>query len=184
MSSFLINLFSMLLFFLSGLMILLVLIQRGRGGGLAGAFGGQGGQSALGVRAGDVFTKITIVMAVCWVILCGGLGIAMRSDSKADLENTVLTLPSEDPADAEEADGDADDAPPVFGTDEPEAEAEAEAAKPNADGGEEEAGADVTAEDDKPEDADVSEDNSSDDADAAVEKEAAEEEPTEEADDK
>lgn len=182
MSSFLINLFSMLLFFLSGLMILLVLIQRGRGGGLAGAFGGQGGQSALGVRAGDVFTKITIVMAVCWVILCGGLGIAMRSDSKADLENTVLTLPSDDSADTEEADGDADDAPPVFGTDEP--EAEAEAAKPNADGGEEEAGADVTAEDDKPEDADVSEDNSSDDADAAVEKEAAEEEPTEEADDK
>ncbi|RLS51073.1 MAG: preprotein translocase subunit SecG, partial [Planctomycetota bacterium] len=37
-------------------LILLVLIQRGRGGGLAGAFGGAGGQSAFGTKAGDVFT--------------------------------------------------------------------------------------------------------------------------------
>ena len=42
-------------------LILLVLIQRGRGGGLAGAFGGMGGQSAFGTKAGDVFTKITAV---------------------------------------------------------------------------------------------------------------------------
>ena len=94
MSSFFISLFSLLLFFLSGLMILLVLIQRGRGGGLAGAFGGQGGQSALGVRAGDVFTKITVVMAICWVLLCGGLGIAMRGNSAAEKETTNLNLPS------------------------------------------------------------------------------------------
>ena len=36
-------------------LIALVLIQRGRGGGLAGAFGGAGGQSAFGTKAGDVF---------------------------------------------------------------------------------------------------------------------------------
>ncbi|MDP6059564.1 MAG: preprotein translocase subunit SecG, partial [Pirellulaceae bacterium] len=41
-------------------LILLVLIQRGRGGGLAGAFGGAGGQSAFGTKAGDMFTRITI----------------------------------------------------------------------------------------------------------------------------
>ena len=44
-------------------LILLVLIQRGRGGGLAGAFGGMGGQSAFGTKAGDLFTRITIVVA-------------------------------------------------------------------------------------------------------------------------
>ena len=68
-----------LLVFSSIIMILLVLIQRGRGGGLAGAFGGMGGQSALGVRAGDVFTKITIIVAVVWVATAGLLGISMRA---------------------------------------------------------------------------------------------------------
>ena len=51
-------------------LIVLVLIQRGRGGGLAGAFGGMGGQSAFGTKAGDLFTKITIGVAAFWIILC------------------------------------------------------------------------------------------------------------------
>ncbi len=51
-------------------LILLVLIQRGRGGGLAGAFGGMGGQSAFGTKAGDLFTRVTIVTAAIWILLC------------------------------------------------------------------------------------------------------------------
>ncbi len=51
-------------------LILLVLIQRGRGGGLSGAFGGAGGQSAFGSKAGDTFTRITIVAATIWFALC------------------------------------------------------------------------------------------------------------------
>jgi preprotein translocase subunit SecG len=51
-------------------LILLVLIQQGRGGGLAGAFGGMGGQSAFGTKAGDLFTKITIGVAAVWILLC------------------------------------------------------------------------------------------------------------------
>jgi preprotein translocase subunit SecG len=50
-------------------LIFLVLIQRGKGGGLAGAFGGSGGSSAFGSRAGDLFTRITIVSALIWVLL-------------------------------------------------------------------------------------------------------------------
>src|ERR1041385_9102755 len=53
-------------------LILLVLIQRGRGGGLAGAFGGMGGQSAFGTKAGDMFTRITIGVAAFWIVLCVG----------------------------------------------------------------------------------------------------------------
>jgi preprotein translocase subunit SecG len=51
------------------LLIFLVLIQRGKGGGLAGAFGGTGGSSAFGSRAGDVFTRVTLVLAAVWVVL-------------------------------------------------------------------------------------------------------------------
>jgi preprotein translocase subunit SecG len=60
-----------LLMFVGVLLMIIILLQRGRGGGLAGAFGGAGGQSAFGTRAGDVFTKITAVMAIIWVFLAG-----------------------------------------------------------------------------------------------------------------
>src|SRR5881394_2780785 len=55
--------------FLSIFLILVILVQRGRGGGLTGALGGMGGQSAFGTKAGDLFTRITIVVAAIWVIL-------------------------------------------------------------------------------------------------------------------
>src|SRR5438093_9423604 len=47
----------------------LVLIQRGKGGGLVGAFGGAGGSSPFGSRAGDTFTKITLGFALVWAVL-------------------------------------------------------------------------------------------------------------------
>lgn len=56
--------------FLSVFLILLILVQRGRGGGLTGALGGPGGQSAFGTKAGDMFTKITSVTALIWIFLC------------------------------------------------------------------------------------------------------------------
>ena len=105
-----------MLTFSSIAMILLVLIQRGRGGGLAGAFGGQGGQSALGVRAGDVFTKITVVVAVVWVLLAGLLGIAMRGKAANDKAGTTMDF-VEDESDKE---GDSEDGgPEVKKADEP-----------------------------------------------------------------
>jgi preprotein translocase subunit SecG len=62
--------FGFALVFSALFLIALVLIQRGRGGGLAGAFGGMGGQSAFGTKAGDVFTRITVIVAACWILLC------------------------------------------------------------------------------------------------------------------
>ena len=47
----------------------IILIQRGKGGGLAGAFGGMGGSSAFGTKTGDVFTKITVGVAISWILL-------------------------------------------------------------------------------------------------------------------
>jgi preprotein translocase subunit SecG len=68
-----------LLFLTSVFLILLVLIQRGRGGGLAGAFGGLGGQSAFGTKAGDLFTRITIGVAAFWIVLCA-LSVKLLSE--------------------------------------------------------------------------------------------------------
>jgi preprotein translocase subunit SecG len=51
------------------LLIFIILIQRGKGGGLSGAFGGVGGSSAFGSRAGDLFTRITIILAAFWILL-------------------------------------------------------------------------------------------------------------------
>ena len=70
-----------LLFLTSVFLILLVLVQRGRGGGLTGALGGMGGQSAFGAKAGDMFTRVTMVTATIWILLCLG---AIRFLTTAD----------------------------------------------------------------------------------------------------
>lgn len=56
----------------------LILLQRGRGGGLAGAFGGMGGQSAFGTKAGDVFTRITVVVATILFLVCIATAIGLK----------------------------------------------------------------------------------------------------------
>jgi preprotein translocase subunit SecG len=68
-ASFFTNLLTFLIFMTSLILILLILIQRGRGGGLIGALGGSGGSSAFGSRAGDTFTRITLVVAGVWMVL-------------------------------------------------------------------------------------------------------------------
>src|SRR4051794_38608425 len=62
-------LLNLALFLTALFLILLVLIQRGKGGGLAGAFGAAGGSSAFGSRAGDAFTRVTIYVAMFWLLL-------------------------------------------------------------------------------------------------------------------
>jgi preprotein translocase subunit SecG len=58
--------------------IVLVLLQRGRGGGVAGAFGQSGGHGVLGTRAGDMLTVITIISSVIWVSLACATGWWLR----------------------------------------------------------------------------------------------------------
>lgn len=49
---------------LAFLLVIVILLQRGKGVGLAGAFGGMGGATAFGAKTGDVLTWVTIVGAV------------------------------------------------------------------------------------------------------------------------
>ena len=67
--SFFSHVLNFIIVFLGLLLILTILIQRGKGGGLIGAFGGAGGSSPFGSKAGDTFTRITITMAGIWVLL-------------------------------------------------------------------------------------------------------------------
>ena len=64
------GLFQLLLLIGSVFLILLILVQRGKGGGLTGALGGMGGQSAFGAKAGDAFTKVTVITSLIWITLC------------------------------------------------------------------------------------------------------------------
>jgi preprotein translocase subunit SecG len=71
------------------LLIFLILIQRGKGGGLSGAFGGVGGSSAFGSRAGDLFTRITIILAGIWIVLIM-LQVKVVQNSKTRAPETVI----------------------------------------------------------------------------------------------
>jgi preprotein translocase subunit SecG len=63
------GLLNVIILLLGLFLILLILIQRGKGGGLIGALGGAGGSSPFGSRAGDQFTRLTIYVAAIWLIL-------------------------------------------------------------------------------------------------------------------
>lgn len=88
-----------LLMFVGFLLMVIILLQRGRGGGLAGAFGGAGGASAFGTRAGDVFTKITAIMAIVWVLLAAGNRFVLESASNSAASAFAEDdLPDEEPS--------------------------------------------------------------------------------------
>ena len=96
----------LLLFVLSLWLIFLVLIQRGKGGGLTGALGGSGGSSAFGAKAGDAFTKVTVVSATLWIFLCM-LTIALINRPPAPepaVSNNGATIGTSD-ADTSDGDG-------------------------------------------------------------------------------
>ncbi len=98
-----------MLFVTAVFLILLVLVQRGKGGGLAGAFGGMGGQSAFGTKAGDLFTKITIGVASFWIILCMFAVYTLQRDNTGPLDAGLggdaeagITAPAEVPGEGGE----------------------------------------------------------------------------------
>ncbi|MFQ5430315.1 MAG: preprotein translocase subunit SecG [Phycisphaerae bacterium] len=63
------GLLSIALITVSLLLIGIVLLQKNRGAGLSGAFGGVGGHSAFGTKTGDFLTWVTVVMVVVFLSL-------------------------------------------------------------------------------------------------------------------
>jgi len=68
----------------SAFMMLVILIQRPKGGGLSGAFGGAGSgstQAAFGAKVGDVLTIVTIVCFILFLLLAIGLTGTIRPEA-------------------------------------------------------------------------------------------------------
>ena len=63
---------------LAAFLILLVLIQKGRGGGLSSAFGGSGGSTAFGTKTGDVLTWATSVVFGLFIFMAVVLNLTLR----------------------------------------------------------------------------------------------------------
>ena len=65
-------------------LVLVVLLQQGKGADLAGAFGGGGSQTALGMRgAATLLQKLTTAAAVSFMLTSLALGIVGRSSSSS-----------------------------------------------------------------------------------------------------
>lgn len=102
MIGFLFWVFYGLLLFVSLFLILLVLIQKGRGGGLSSAFGGGGGNTAFGSKTGDVLTWATSIVFGVFMLLAVGLSLVGNArqhqlDGTA-VSTNVRSLPSNIPA--------------------------------------------------------------------------------------
>ena len=75
------------------MLVLIVLIQRGKGGGLAGAFGGAGGSSAFGSRTADAFVKITLYLAAVWVLVIMIHVKVVKYDTNRQINTSVAATP-------------------------------------------------------------------------------------------
>jgi preprotein translocase subunit SecG len=66
-----------------------VLLQQGKSADLAGAFGGQGSQTAFGPRgAANLLTKLTTYSAIIFMLTSIGLTVAL---SHASTDHSVLS---------------------------------------------------------------------------------------------
>jgi len=71
-------------------MMLVILIQKPRGGGLSGAFGGAGSaQAAFGAKTGDVLTWFTVVCFATFLVLAIGLTWLIKPADQRDVPAVI-----------------------------------------------------------------------------------------------
>jgi preprotein translocase subunit SecG len=82
------------------LLLLVILLQQGKGGDMASAFGGGGSQTAFGARAGaTVLTKATAVLGVLFMLGAIALGVIGR-EGTGSLMRGLAPPPAQTPAPA------------------------------------------------------------------------------------
>lgn len=83
------------------ILVVIILLQQGKSADLAGAFGGQGSQTAFGPRgAANLLTRLTTWCAVIFMFTSIGLTIMMqkRTGGHSVLEGTKTTQSTPAPA--------------------------------------------------------------------------------------
>jgi preprotein translocase subunit SecG len=74
-------------------LILVVLLQQGKGADLAGAFGGGGSQTSFGPRSGtNIMHRMTTVAFVLFVVLCLALAILSGKQRGSVMEDVVAPV--------------------------------------------------------------------------------------------
>jgi preprotein translocase subunit SecG len=88
-------------------LVLLVLIQKGRGGGLASAFGGAGGNTAFGSKTGDVLTWATSVVFGIFLVLAIAMNLLANHvhERRTGIAGGSNTTAAQTPADEQETPG-------------------------------------------------------------------------------
>ena len=80
-------------------LLMAILLQQGRGGDIASAFGGSGSQTAFGARAGaTLLTRVTTVTAVLFMVGAVGLGILWQRGGGGSSVVSGKTAPVSAPA--------------------------------------------------------------------------------------
>ena len=98
--------FTLLFIIASVALVLIILVQRPQGGGLAGAFGGAGGggtDTAFGGRTGDVLTVATVGAFVVYLLLGVGLNVVDNVDMDGAAVDATQTAENEAAAETTES---------------------------------------------------------------------------------
>jgi preprotein translocase subunit SecG len=83
------------------LLIGLILLQKNRGSGLSGAFGGVGGHTAFGTKTGDFLTWVTVALTAVFLLLAILLNFAFEPPSMAGTAGAPAPAGTASPAAAE-----------------------------------------------------------------------------------
>ena len=97
---FIMNVVAVLFVLCALILILVILVQKGRGGGLSGAFGGAMAGGILGSKTGDFLTWFTIGLVSVFLILA----VVMAKFYRPSIRDydTGTPAPTQQPATAEE----------------------------------------------------------------------------------
>jgi preprotein translocase subunit SecG len=81
---------------ISVLLIGIILLQKNKGSGLSGAFGGVGGHSAFGTKTGDFLTWFTVGLAVLFLMMCIAGNFAFEPSSTTPIGANAQLIDVED----------------------------------------------------------------------------------------
>ena len=79
------------------LLIVVILAQKSKDQGLGMAFGGGMGESLFGSRAGNMLTRMTVVLIVVFMLTTIGLGILFANHSGSSAGSVMATAEAQAP---------------------------------------------------------------------------------------